>query len=211
MISMSEACTILSIEDYVPPPLKTLTDSDGKYSVVHGGKTFTMEYNEREASLLKVECDGCTSFLKGKQQFVKVSYTNKLIEIKSVYLGVAKGQKICSLAVAYLIKLCMMKAAEIKEWPYEGRVHISSKNECQAYLCYTHAFAMNGFILPVNEIKNFFFEIGWQKKQAFFDYILRGFVNEEQKQAYATTGWQERPLAKESNFFGREMGVHLKF
>ena len=65
--------------------------------------------------------------------------------------------------------------------------------------------------LPVNEIKNFFFEIGWQKKQAFFDYILRGFVNEEQKQAYATTGWQERPLAKESNFFGREMGVHLKF
>jgi hypothetical protein len=199
---------------YTPPALNAIQflrpDEDDEdlhiYTVVDHGLTFTMSYDKvlTRAGLLKITKDnGSPLFvhLHGFEQ-VYVSLVDNLghmdtIEIDEVYMGNAQGTGVCTRAVAYLIKLCMMQAAKLNDWPHKGTVSIQSENPCQAFACYTHAFAMNGFASNKDDVDGFVLAKKHQTNERL-EYSLDNFLNQEQltKALHETTIEEKKKPAK---------------
>jgi hypothetical protein len=168
---MTDVCaddTLRAIKDYVPPLLQTPVKNGDKYIV--GDNEYIIEYYR-----------GDDIWYIGYSQ---VSYKSETITIEFVTMEEEKGKRKCSRIVAYLIKVCMMAASDRGDCPYVGRVHISSRDPCKAFLCYAHAFAMNGFEVDMDEVDRFLSLIQAYRKTSRiknFQFLFKNFINKSQK------------------------------
>ena len=98
----------------------------------------------------------------------------------------AKGNGLCTRAVAYLLKVLLDEAAKIKEFPYKGKVYIASKNPCAAVNCYSHAFMINGFLPNKDEIKKFIKKSDeWNKNtEEFLKFEFIKFISKSQEEKF---------------------------
>ena len=154
----------------VPAEVASLTyryKDEGKDSVMkeYEVRYYKTGYRARSARLMKIKCeDPCKGFthyeFDGNQdQVIKGTWDPYRIEINLVYLGKARGNKHggghCTKAVGYVLKTLLIEAEKENEFPYKGKVYISSINPCNAVNCYSHAFISNGFYPDEDEIRNF--------------------------------------------------------
>jgi len=111
------------------------------------------------------------------EQMVSAAWNPTTIEIELVYLGDAAKQKpgICTRTVSYLLKVLLMESQRVQQFPYIGKVHISSNFPCAAGNCYSHAFQNNGFRPDPKEMEDFI-----KKKASYgglFDFTFNNFIN----------------------------------
>ena len=119
-----------------------------------------------------------------KAQEVSGSFKRDSIEIEYVYLGEARGSKLCTVAVSYLLKVLLMESARVGKYPYKGFVYVESMDPCKAVNCYTHAFQNNGFEPNEEEMANFQNKVtkwlaGTQRRTFRFEF--ENFFSEAQK------------------------------
>jgi len=130
----------------------------------------------------KKENEQCKDFIYTQIQvkydkMVSAAWNPTHIEIEYVYLGNAAKQKpgICTRTVSYLLKVLLLESKRVKQFPYIGKVHISSKFPCAAGNCYSHAFQNNGFRPDPKEMEDFI------KKKAsslgLFDFKFKNFIS----------------------------------
>lgn len=111
------------------------------------------------------------------EQMVSAAWNPTTITIELVYLGDAAQQKpgICTRTVSYLLKVLLLESKCVQQFPYIGKVHLSSNFPCAAGNCYSHAFQNNGFRPDPNEMEDFI------KKKAshagLFDFTFNNFIN----------------------------------
>ena len=84
------------------------------------------------------------------------------------------------------MKVLLKQAAKLHEYPYRGKVHISSNNPCAAVNCYSHAFMINGFVPDSTEIAEFREKSKRiSKKSPGMDFKFYDFTSESQKKKMA--------------------------
>ena len=190
-------CSLNQLEDYDPPKLQepssvkekgkdriyTFKETNKKYIV-----KFTPERNVACVSkiICKEENDTCKDFSYDVEDgYVVGSFNQKSLVIRDVAMGSTKGH--CSKAVAYMLKVLMIEANNIEQYPYNGVVFLASGTQCAAVNCYSHAFQMNGYKPDMDEIHTFI-EKNAKRTYRVFDnsitFLFRGFLNRRQRRKF---------------------------
>lgn len=180
---MTDLCNILNIKNYKPSPLTSPVSVEGNiYTFVDSEKTYKIEltWSKENSAIVyvnEITCNGCVSFKDNyqKYQYIKVEWNKDTIEILGVYLGDAKGQRLCSKSVAYCIRVLLMVAEKQNKYPSIGKVEILSKTFCAAASCYIHAFQANGFEPDDENLRRFVDKVNkrTEKRLSFVLYLYK--------------------------------------
>lgn len=209
---VKDNCRALQIKDYNPPTLDDAKEVNSKvtdYIFEEEFKTFTIRYFSKttEAKVMKIECfnqktgSKCLQFDNNDDsETIEGHWTPKMVEIDLVYLGTAKGAGHCTHAVGYMLKVLLKEAEKLHEYPYRGKVHISSSNPCAAVNCYSHAFMINGFVPDSTEIAEFREKSKKiSKNKPALDFTFYDFISESQKkkmEKYKKKLWEKKSKAE---------------
>lgn len=147
------------------------------------------------------------------EKMVSAAWNPTTIEIEFVYLGDAAKQKpgICTRTVSYLLKVLLLESQRVKQFPYIGKVHISSNFPCAAGNCYSHAFQNNGFRPDPKEMEDFI------KKKALyvglFDFTFNNFINTVQilkKKRLLRNKIKETQFKEDKSFYTKQLNNIIK-
>jgi len=207
---VNDNCRALEIKNYNPPTLddaKEIKSNVVDYIFEEEFKTFTIRYFRefKEAKVMKIECFNektggkCKKFEVSTDKMIEGHWTPSLVQIDMVFLADAKGAGHCTHAVGYMLKVLLKESEKLHEYPYTGKVYISSSNPCAAVNCYSHAFMINGFVPDSTEIAEF----NEKSKQisendgAIFDFTFYYFTSESQKKKMAA--YKQKLMEKQRN------------
>ena len=163
-------------------------DDDDKY----GKKIFTVLSIGYRASVTNIECiDPNKAKRKSEGKCNKWTgncdgeFHENTIEVTSVNMrntNPNRGEGNCTKAVAYLIKTLMLEAEKrADEFPYKGKVYLSSNQACAASNCYIKAFMLNGFDYEPWEIEAFQEDVAMDGSG---DFTFTGFRSKKQKKRF---------------------------
>ena len=181
MESPSKRCGLdkLSIDNHDkltdPKKVKERTEGGREYTFEENKCQFFVTYKKNrfrgwEASVNKIKCNGETlkMYILGYVADVESGdddesddesddeVTSKLgIYVDTVQMYEAKGKKLCTRSVAYMIKVLVIESKAQKIYPYLGTVHVTSENPCAAVNCYIKAFKLNGYDEDDSEVDEF--------------------------------------------------------
>lgn len=218
---VKDNCRALQIKDYNPPTLDDAKEIKSKvtdYIFEEEFKTFTIQYDAKAttAKVMKIECfnqktgSKCLQFDNNdNSENIEGHWTPKVVEIDLVYMGTAKGAGHCTHAVGYMLKVLLKEAEKLHEYPYRGKVYLSSNNPCAAVNCYSHAFMINGFVPNSTEIAEFREKSKRiSKDKPGLDFTFYDFTSESQRKKMAN--YKKKLMDKKRNAETREYRQQLR-
>jgi hypothetical protein len=206
-LEVPDPCNVWKLTEYKPQAL--VDDKRPQTSITYtfkdDKKTFTIQYfhKKQEARVMIIDCDvkgnKCQPFedsIWWGENYQKVTghWDSSTIEIDKVYMGDSKNSGHCTKAVSYMLKVLLLESAKVKQYPYLGRVYISSFSPCAAVNCYTHAFINNGFLPSEKELEEFRADstnIDFNSQGSAYDtldFTFENFINASQKEKYEKGG-----------------------
>ena len=119
-----DPCAVNKIRNYKPDVLEPYTESVYSFEEKKNKTKFVIKYvPERKTATVQ-----CIEYWKESEKqtarllHIEGSWLLDTVEIEIVILGTAKGERLCSHAVGYMVKVLLIEAEKVHEFPTYGTV-----------------------------------------------------------------------------------------